>query len=50
MKKAKELAIELKSWSSNISPNLNLSNTLETFKSLDNNDDSMLMYVHMSQL
>lgn len=49
MKRANELAIELKSWSLNLSTDLDLTNILKKFKSKNNNDNSLLMLVHMSQ-
>lgn len=49
MQRAHELALELKSWSSNLSTDLDLSNILKKFKSQDNNNNSLLMHVHMFQ-
>lgn len=49
MRRANELAIELKSWSLNLSAELDLTNILKKFKSQNNNDNSLLMLVHMSQ-
>lgn len=49
MRRANELAIELKSWSLNLSTDLDLTNILKKFKSKNNNDNSLLMLVHMSQ-
>lgn len=49
MKRANELAIELKSWSLNLPREVDLDSTLEKFKSEDNEDNNLLMNVHMSQ-
>lgn len=49
MKRANELAIELKSWSLNLSTDLDLTNILRKFKSKNNKDNSLLMLVHISQ-
>ncbi len=49
MKRANRLAIELKSWSLNLSIDLDLTNILKKFKFQIKNDNSLLMLIHMSQ-
>lgn len=49
IRRANELAIELKTWSLNLPPDLDLSFTLKKFKCNDNGDNNLLMNVHMAQ-